>query len=76
MARASLQVRLSKVIRAKRESFGLSQEAFADKIKVHRTYYGAIERGLQNLTVRSIEKIAEGLEVSTSSLFVAADKLH
>ena len=53
----------------------MSQEAFADEIGVHRTYYGSVESGKQNLTLRSIERVAEGLGVSVSSLFVAADKL-
>jgi transcriptional regulator with XRE-family HTH domain len=76
MARTSLQVRLAKAIRARREALGKSQEAFADQINVHRTYYGAVELGKQNLTLRSIENIAEGLGVSASSLFVAADKFN
>jgi transcriptional regulator with XRE-family HTH domain len=75
MARAPLQVRLAKAIRVRREAMGLSQEAFADEIGVHRTYYGSVELGKQNLTLRSVEKIADGLRVSVSSLFVAADKL-
>ena len=74
MARAPLQVRLAKAIRAQREARGYSQEGFADHIGVHRTYYGGIELGKQNLTLRSLERIAEGLEVSVSSLFVTADK--
>lgn len=76
MARTSLQVRLAKAIRARREALGKSQEAFADQINVHRTYYGAVELGKQNLTLKSIENIADGLGVSVSSLFVAADKFN
>jgi len=74
MARTSLQVRLAKAIRARREALGISQETFADQINVHRTYYGAVELGKQNLTLRSIEKIAKGLDVPVSSLFVTADR--
>jgi len=75
MSRAPLSVRLAKAIRARREALEMSQEAFADLIGVHRTYYGAVERGKQNLTLSSIERIADGLEVSVASLFVSADKL-
>jgi transcriptional regulator with XRE-family HTH domain len=74
MARSALQVRLAHAIRAQREKRDISQEAFAAEIGVHRTYYGAIERGGQNLTLSSIERIAAGLGVSVSSLFIAADK--
>jgi transcriptional regulator with XRE-family HTH domain len=37
----------------------LSQEAFADELGVHRTYMGGIERGERNLTLRSLERMAE-----------------
>lgn len=70
-----LQVRLGKAIRARREALKISQEAFADELNVHRTYYGAVELGKQNLTLRSVARIAEGLGVPVSSLFVEADKL-
>lgn len=75
MVRTPLQERLALAIRARREVLKFSQEAFADKIGVHRTYYGSVERGKQNLTLKSVELIAAGLDVSVSSLFVAADKL-
>ena len=75
MARAPLKDRLGKAIRAQRELLKISQEAFAERIGVHRTYYGAVEQGKQNLTLESIEKIAVGLGVPVSSLFVAADRL-
>lgn len=37
-------------VRTLRERTGLSQEAFADRIGMHRTYWSAIERGEKNLT--------------------------
>ena len=74
MGRKSLQQRLGDAIRARRMLLEISQESFADKIGVHRTYYGSVETGKQNLTLKSIEKIADGLRVSVSSLFTAADK--
>jgi transcriptional regulator with XRE-family HTH domain len=76
MANSSLQARLAKAIRARREAIKVSQEDFADLIGVHRTYYGAVERGKQNLTLTSIEKIAAGLGVEVSALFISADKLE
>lgn len=42
---------------------GLSQEAFADTLGVHRTYMGAVERGERNLTLKSVEKIAARLDL-------------
>lgn len=52
-------MRLGRNLRAFRLSKGLSQEAFAELIDVHRTYMGGIERGERNLTLKSLERMAE-----------------
>jgi transcriptional regulator with XRE-family HTH domain len=46
----------------------MSQEQFADTVGVHRTYLGGVERGERNLSLQSIERIAEGAEVSPFEL--------
>lgn len=48
-------------LRRYREERGLSQEAFADLLGMHRTYVGGVERGERNLTLRSVERIASML---------------
>jgi len=53
-----LQKTLGRNLRAYRERQGLSQEAFADELGVHRTYMGGIERGERNLTLKTLERIA------------------
>ncbi len=50
-------------IRKHRESQNYSQESFADKIRMHRTYCSAVERGEQNMTIESFQKICDGLDV-------------
>jgi transcriptional regulator with XRE-family HTH domain len=55
-------------LRAYREARGLSQEAFADVLGVHRTYVGGLERGERNLTLKSLERIAARLELDPLSL--------
>jgi transcriptional regulator with XRE-family HTH domain len=60
-------------LRAYRESKGLSQEAFADVVGVHRTYMGAIERGERNLTLKSLERIAARIGLDTAALIGASD---
>jgi transcriptional regulator with XRE-family HTH domain len=57
------RVRLGVAIRAHRESQGFSQESYADKIRMHRTYYSAIERGEQNITLDTLETVCKGLGV-------------
>ena len=49
---------------------GLSQEAFAEFVGVHRTYMGDLERGERNLTLRSVERIADRLGVDPLGLFL------
>ncbi|CAI7978104.1 Helix-turn-helix domain-containing protein [Frankia sp. Hr75.2] len=55
-------------LRRYREQRGLSQEAFADVVGVHRTYMGGVERGERNLTLKSVERIAEVIEVDPLEL--------
>lgn len=56
--------RIGKALRHRREAAGFSQEAYADSIGMHRTYYSAIERGEKNMQLDTLEKICKGLEVS------------
>jgi transcriptional regulator with XRE-family HTH domain len=63
-----LQRRLGRNLRAWREERGLSQEAFADVVGVHRTYMGGVERGERNLTLKSVERLAETLGVDPLEL--------
>jgi transcriptional regulator with XRE-family HTH domain len=63
-----LQRTVGRNLRAYREARGLSQEAFADVLGVHRTYMGAVERGERNLTLQTVERIAGQLNVKALSL--------
>jgi transcriptional regulator with XRE-family HTH domain len=58
-----LQRTVGRNLRSYRKARGLSQEAFADVLGVHRTYMGGIERGERNLTLKSVEKIASRIEL-------------
>ena len=63
-----LQRIVGRNLRAYRLERGYSQEAFADYMGVHRTYFGAVERGERNLTLKTLEKIAEFLGVDPRRL--------
>jgi transcriptional regulator with XRE-family HTH domain len=63
-----LQRNIGRNLRAYRQARGLSQEAFAEVLGVHRTYMGGIERGERNLTLRSVERIAARIEADPLSL--------
>ena len=56
-------------IKELRQTTGLSQEKFALKIAMDRTYYASVENGKRNISIVNIEKIAKGLGVSLSELF-------
>ncbi|HEX7834134.1 MAG TPA: helix-turn-helix transcriptional regulator [Pseudolysinimonas sp.] len=55
-------------IRAYRRARGVSQEELADVLGVHRTYMGGVERGERNLTLRSLERLAERMGVDPVTL--------
>jgi transcriptional regulator with XRE-family HTH domain len=56
-------------LRELRKRAGLSQEEFAAKIQIHRTYIGAVERGERNPSLKNILKFARALNVEPASLF-------
>ncbi len=58
-----------KKIHALREKTGLSQEKFALKIGMDRTYYASVESGKRNIAICNIKKIADGFGISLSELF-------
>ena len=60
---------LGERIRALRKATGLSQEKFALKIDMDRTYFASVEAGKRNIAICNIKKIADGLCVSLSELF-------
>ena len=68
MAVGDLQKTVGRNLRAYRMERGLSQEAFADQLGVHRTYMGGVERGERNLTLKSLEKMAEQIGVEAREL--------
>ena len=53
-----------------RLQLGLSQEEFADKAGLHRTYISAVEREKRSIALDNIEKIARALEIEAYLLFV------
>ena len=65
---------LARVIRRLRERRGYSQDRFAVVIGVHRTYMGHLERGTVNPTLRTLDLVARGLDLSIPELLTLAAK--
>ncbi len=59
-------------VRATRIERGESQEGFAARAGIDRSYYGAIERGEVNCSFATLLKLAAGLEVSLTLLAARA----
>ena len=69
MQEDDIRIRFGTRVRSLRNDRGWSQEAFADRAGLHRTYIGSIERGEQNISLENIEKVAATLGVSLAELF-------
>ena len=63
-----IRTRLGHNVRRLREAKGWSQEDYADRAGLHRTYVSDIERSSRNPTITVIEKLAKALHVSASAL--------
>lgn len=57
-------------LRKYRTAMGLSQEAFAAKCGMHRTYIGAIECYRRSISLENIQRIADALEIDSYKLFL------
>ena len=60
--------RFGKRVRDLRQRAELSQEDFAERCELDRTYIGGIERGERNVSLRNIEVIASALDMKLSDL--------
>lgn len=58
-----MQAVVGRNIRVWRRAQGLSQEDFGEQVGWHRTFVGAVERGERNLTLQSVERIADQLGI-------------
>lgn len=67
--RKDITVNFGQRVKALRLQAGLSQEAFADKCGLDRTYISGIERGVRNPTLEVIGVIADGLGIELDELF-------
>ncbi len=64
-----ITIKIGTRIRELRAETGLSQEKFAQKIGMDRTYFASVELGKRNISIINLEKIAKGLGISLSELF-------
>lgn len=53
-----------------RQAMGLSQEAFAEKCGMHRTYISAIECFRRSISLENIQRIADALSIEPYQLLL------
>ena len=61
-------------VRRRRHQLELSQEEFAEKADIHRTYVSSIELGKVDIGLSVAKKIADGLQMPLSKLLKEAEK--
>ncbi|MCC6550305.1 MAG: helix-turn-helix transcriptional regulator [Ignavibacteriaceae bacterium] len=66
--KSEISLRFGQKVREVRTSRGLSQEQLAELAGVHRTYIGMIERAEKNITLVTMQKIANALGVKIIDL--------
>ena len=71
----ALQQALGRNLRAERTRMGLSQEAMAEHLHVHRTYIGGLERGERNLTLQTVERFSVALGLHPLDLLWDRDRV-
>jgi transcriptional regulator with XRE-family HTH domain len=74
-SKPDIRIRFGFAVKDRREALGLTQEEFADKAGIHRTYLSDIERGTRNVSLINIERVAKGLSLKTSELFQAVERI-
>lgn len=53
-----------------RQRIGLSQEVFAEKCGMHRTYISAIECFRRSISLENIQRIADALDIEAYKLLL------
>lgn len=71
---SSIQQVFGEVIRKHRLAIGLSQEDFADKAGVHRTYMSSIELGKVQVSIGIADKLATTLGIPLSKIWREMEK--
>lgn len=68
MSKPDLREILAENVRAYRRRVGISQDEFADRCGLHRTYVGSLERPERNVTLSTLELVAKATGVNVPEL--------
>ncbi|HEY2157995.1 MAG TPA: helix-turn-helix transcriptional regulator [Isosphaeraceae bacterium] len=73
-SRRDIRERFGDAVRDRREALALTQEEFADRAGIHRTYLSDIERGTRNVSLINIERLSDALAIELSELFRSVER--
>jgi len=62
------------VVRRRRHKLGMSQEDFAEKVEIHRTYVSSIELGKVQVGIGVAFRLAKALRIPLSRLIQEVEK--
>lgn len=65
-----LNEKSGEVIKFLRQNKKWSQEYFAGVIDIDRTYLQSIEKGKRNITLKTLKKISDALEIKMSDIII------
>jgi transcriptional regulator with XRE-family HTH domain len=68
-ATPDIRERFGFALKTRREELGLTQEEFAERAGIHRTYVSDVERGSRNISLLNIQRVAVALSIRLSELF-------
>ncbi len=68
-----IRLRFGVAVKNRRSELNISQEVFAERAGLHRTYVSDLERGKRNVSLENIEKLAKALDLSLSELMKRVD---
>jgi CheY-like chemotaxis protein/predicted XRE-type DNA-binding protein len=73
MTELEVRTLFATALRRWRHQRGLSQEDLAERADLHRTYISDVERSARNLSLGSIHKLAQALDISAATLFLPSE---
>jgi CheY-like chemotaxis protein/DNA-binding Xre family transcriptional regulator len=68
-----LLTKFGSIVRTQRRQAGFSQEELADRSGLHRTYVTDVERGVRNVSLDSISRLARALDLQLTDLFALVE---
>ena len=70
----AIEIRFGRAVRALREKMGVSQEAFAIRAGIHRTYVSSIELGKVQVSIAIAEQLAAALGTPLSQVWASIEE--